>query len=75
MWQAPEETTVRNLSAQQAMSFVRTAYAIADTINSRLCYGCRRRRGRGVVSHGASAMSVACWRAWCSAAGSSGWSV
>ncbi|MEJ3749031.1 MarR family winged helix-turn-helix transcriptional regulator [Actinomycetes bacterium KLBMP 9797] len=35
MWQALEEITARNLSAQQAVSFVRTAYAIADTINSR----------------------------------------
>jgi hypothetical protein len=30
-----EKTTARNLSAQQAESFVRTAYAIADAINSR----------------------------------------
>ena len=35
MWQALEKTTARNLSAQQAESFVRTAYAIADAINSR----------------------------------------
>jgi DNA-binding MarR family transcriptional regulator len=35
MWRALEETSVRNLSAQQAKSFVRTAYAIADAINSR----------------------------------------
>ena len=35
MWRALEEISVRNLSAQQAKSFVRTAYAIADAINSR----------------------------------------
>ena len=35
MWRDLEETTARNLSAQQAESFVRTAYAIADAINSR----------------------------------------
>jgi MarR family transcriptional regulator, organic hydroperoxide resistance regulator len=35
MWRALEETSARNLSAQQAKSFVRTAYAIADAINSR----------------------------------------
>jgi len=35
MWQALEKTTVRNLSAQEAKSFTRTAYAIADAINSR----------------------------------------
>ena len=35
MWRALEETTARNLSAQQAESFVRTAYAIADAINGR----------------------------------------
>jgi len=35
MWQALEKTTARNLSARQAESFVRTAYAIADAINSR----------------------------------------
>ena len=35
LWQALEETSARNLSAQQAESFVRTAYAIADAINSR----------------------------------------
>ncbi|MEU4340922.1 MarR family winged helix-turn-helix transcriptional regulator [Nocardia sp. NPDC023852] len=35
MWQALEETSTRNLSAQQAESFVRTAYAIIDAINSR----------------------------------------
>uniref|UniRef100_UPI00403FFBC8 MarR family winged helix-turn-helix transcriptional regulator n=1 Tax=Streptomyces sp. DG1A-41 TaxID=3125779 RepID=UPI00403FFBC8 len=34
MWQALEETSARNLSAQQAESFVRTAYAIADAISS-----------------------------------------
>ncbi|WDV55794.1 MarR family winged helix-turn-helix transcriptional regulator [Streptomyces coeruleorubidus] len=33
MWQALEETSARNLSAQQAESFVRTAYAIADAIS------------------------------------------
>lgn len=35
MWQALEETSALNLSAQQAESFVRTAYAITDAINSR----------------------------------------
>ena len=35
MWRALEETSARNPSAQQAKSFVRTAYAIADAINSR----------------------------------------
>ena len=35
MWQALEETSALNLSAEQAESFVRTAYAIADAINSR----------------------------------------
>jgi DNA-binding MarR family transcriptional regulator len=35
MWQALERTTARNLSVQQAESFIRTAYAIADAINSR----------------------------------------
>ncbi|WP_241996118.1 MarR family winged helix-turn-helix transcriptional regulator [Kribbella antiqua] len=35
MWQALEEASTRNLSAQQAKSFVRTAYAIVDTIDSR----------------------------------------
>lgn len=35
MWRELERTTVRNLSAQQAKSFVRTAYAIADAMNSR----------------------------------------
>lgn len=35
MWRALEETSALNLSAQQAESFVRTAYAIADAINSR----------------------------------------
>lgn len=35
MWQALEETSARNLSAQQTESFVRTAYAIIDAINSR----------------------------------------
>ncbi|MDQ0746138.1 DNA-binding MarR family transcriptional regulator [Streptomyces africanus] len=35
MWRALEETSALNLSAEQAESFVRTAYAIADAINSR----------------------------------------
>ncbi|MFD9444659.1 MarR family winged helix-turn-helix transcriptional regulator [Streptomyces sp. NPDC060006] len=35
MWRALEETSARDLSAQQAESFVRTAYAIADAINNR----------------------------------------
>ncbi len=35
MWRALEETSALNLSAQQAESFVRTAYAITDAINSR----------------------------------------
>ncbi|MGW0877892.1 MarR family winged helix-turn-helix transcriptional regulator [Streptomyces sp. NPDC002740] len=35
MWRTLEETSARGLSAQQAESFVRTAYAIADAINSR----------------------------------------
>ena len=35
MWRALEETSALNLSAQEAESFVRTAYAIADAINSR----------------------------------------
>ncbi|MFF7787970.1 MarR family transcriptional regulator [Streptomyces sp. NPDC007991] len=35
MWRALEEVSALNLSAQQAESFVRTAYAIADAINSR----------------------------------------
>ena len=35
MWRALEETSTRNLSAQQAKSFVGTAYAIADAINCR----------------------------------------
>lgn len=35
MWRALEETSALNLSAQQAESFVRTAYAIADAINGR----------------------------------------
>src|SRR3954452_2330587 len=34
MWRALEEISARNLSAQQAKAFVRTAYAIADAINS-----------------------------------------
>jgi MarR family transcriptional regulator, organic hydroperoxide resistance regulator len=36
MWRALEETTARNLSAQQAETFIRTAYAIADTISRAL---------------------------------------
>ncbi|MFJ8053636.1 MarR family winged helix-turn-helix transcriptional regulator [Streptomyces luteogriseus] len=36
MWRALEETSARDLSAQEAESFVRTAYAIADAINSRV---------------------------------------
>ncbi|MEV7884025.1 MarR family winged helix-turn-helix transcriptional regulator [Streptomyces sp. NPDC002817] len=35
MWRALEETSALNLSAQEAESFVRTAYVIADAINSR----------------------------------------
>jgi DNA-binding MarR family transcriptional regulator len=35
MWRALEEISARNLTAQQAKAFVRTAYAIADAINSR----------------------------------------
>ncbi|MFF4346553.1 MarR family winged helix-turn-helix transcriptional regulator [Streptomyces sp. NPDC001530] len=35
MWRALEETSARDLSAQQAESFVRIAYAITDAINSR----------------------------------------
>ena len=35
MWQALEEVSARNLSAQQAESFVGTAYAIVEAINSR----------------------------------------
>ncbi|WP_086799749.1 MarR family winged helix-turn-helix transcriptional regulator [Streptomyces caniscabiei] len=35
MWRALEETSARDLSAQQAEAFVRTAYAIADAINGR----------------------------------------
>jgi MarR family transcriptional regulator, organic hydroperoxide resistance regulator len=35
MWQALEETSARNLSAQQAETFVHTAYAITDAINRR----------------------------------------
>lgn len=34
MWRTLEETSARNLSAQQAESFVSTAYTIADAINS-----------------------------------------
>ncbi|WP_151483646.1 MarR family winged helix-turn-helix transcriptional regulator [Streptomyces albicerus] len=39
MWQALEETSARNLSAQQAESFVRTAYTIADAITSSAAAG------------------------------------
>ena len=35
MWHALEETSARDLSAQQAESFVETAYAITEAINSR----------------------------------------
>jgi DNA-binding MarR family transcriptional regulator len=35
MWRALEETSTRNLSAQEAEHFIRTAYAIADAINCR----------------------------------------
>lgn len=35
LWQALEETSARNLSEQQAESFVRTAYAITEAISSR----------------------------------------
>ncbi|MFI5871525.1 MarR family winged helix-turn-helix transcriptional regulator [Streptomyces sp. NPDC051445] len=35
MWRALEETSARDLSAQQVESFVRIAYSIADAINSR----------------------------------------
>jgi len=35
MWRALEEISVRNLSAQQAESFVHTAYAMTDAINNR----------------------------------------
>jgi DNA-binding MarR family transcriptional regulator len=35
MWRALEETSARDLSVQQAESFVRTAYAITDALNSR----------------------------------------
>jgi MarR family transcriptional regulator, organic hydroperoxide resistance regulator len=35
MWQALEDVSARNLSAQQAESFVDTAYAMVDAINSR----------------------------------------
>ncbi|WP_406171929.1 MarR family winged helix-turn-helix transcriptional regulator [Streptomyces canus] len=34
MWRALEETSARDLSAQQAESFVRTAHAMADAISS-----------------------------------------
>ncbi|WP_104780724.1 MULTISPECIES: MarR family winged helix-turn-helix transcriptional regulator [Streptomyces] len=35
MWRALEETSALNLSAQEAESFVHTAYVIADAINDR----------------------------------------
>ena len=35
LWQSLEETSARNLSEQQAESFVRIAYAITEAINSR----------------------------------------
>jgi MarR family transcriptional regulator, organic hydroperoxide resistance regulator len=35
LWQTLEETSTRNLSEQQAASFVDTAYAITEAINSR----------------------------------------
>ncbi|MEU9190488.1 MarR family winged helix-turn-helix transcriptional regulator [Streptomyces sp. NPDC048484] len=35
LWQALEETSARNLSEQQAQSFVETAYAVTEAINSR----------------------------------------
>jgi DNA-binding MarR family transcriptional regulator len=35
MWRTLEEISIRNLTAQQAKTFVRTAYTIADAINSR----------------------------------------
>jgi MarR family transcriptional regulator, organic hydroperoxide resistance regulator len=35
LWQTLEETTARNLSEQQAETFVDTAYAITEAINSR----------------------------------------
>ncbi len=35
MWRALEETSARNLSEQQAESFVQTAYAITEAISSR----------------------------------------
>ncbi|MBK3577034.1 winged helix-turn-helix transcriptional regulator [Streptomyces sp. MBT65] len=39
LWQALEETTARNLSEQQAQSFVETAYAITEAISSRALPG------------------------------------
>jgi DNA-binding MarR family transcriptional regulator len=42
MWRALEETSAQNLSAQQAEAFVRTAYVIADAINSRALPGQER---------------------------------
>ncbi|MFF1544733.1 MarR family winged helix-turn-helix transcriptional regulator [Streptomyces sp. NPDC058291] len=35
LWRALEETSARNLSEQQAQSFVETAYAITEAISSR----------------------------------------
>ncbi|MCX4859292.1 MarR family winged helix-turn-helix transcriptional regulator [Streptomyces canus] len=35
LWQALEETTARNVSEQQAESFVETAYAITEAISNR----------------------------------------
>jgi DNA-binding MarR family transcriptional regulator len=37
MWRALEEISVSNLTAQQAESFIHTAYAMTDAINSRSC--------------------------------------
>lgn len=39
LWQALEETSARNLSEQQAESFVETAYAITEAISSRALPG------------------------------------
>ncbi|MFF8394865.1 MarR family winged helix-turn-helix transcriptional regulator [Streptomyces sp. NPDC016172] len=39
MWRTLEETSAQDLSAQEAEAFVRTAYAIADAINSRAVAG------------------------------------
>ncbi|WP_326634252.1 hypothetical protein OIE67_50970 [Nonomuraea fuscirosea] len=35
LWQTLEETSVRNLTEQQAESFVDTAYAITEALTSR----------------------------------------